>query len=255
MNRYQTACERLYRTIARIIAPDLRYSQRSYEDCLTGLVAPHVRWLDLGCGHQVLPEWRRRQEEALVLGAGCVVGADRDLAALRSHGTIRQLVCSDIGRLPFPAGAFDLVTANMVVEHLDAPEKQLREIGRVLTTGGIFMFHTGNTRGYYILFSRFFPERLKFRLAKVLQSRSSADVYPTHYRANTPAAIRRLAQAAGFEVHEMRSISSSPQTILLPMLLPLELLWIRLTMTRSLQSLRTNLIVSLRKRAGAGAAA
>jgi len=245
--QWRALCDRFYRKSARVIAPRLRYSQESYESALAGLIAPRVRWLDLGCGHQVLPEWRRQQEDALVRSAGVVVGADRDLPAMRSHRTIRDRVCSDIRHLPFAPGCFDLVTANMVVEHLDAPEAQFREIGRVLAPGGTFLLHTGNIFGYYILCSRLLPEGCKGFLARLLQGREAADVYPTHYRANSDATIRRLADAAGLSVHELNHIPSTPQTIPLPILLPFELLWIRLTMTRPLQSLRTNFIVHLRK--------
>lgn len=252
---YQALCNRFYRQSVRVIAPRLRYSQDSYAEALTSVVGPGVRWLDLGCGHQVLPEWRFQQESALVRSAALVIGADRDLAAMRSHRTVQHRVGSDIRRLPFAPGSFDLVTANMVVEHLDAPALQFREICRVLAPGGTFLFHTGNIFGYYILCSRLLPESLKVRLAGILQDREAVDVYPTYYRANSDAAIQRLSQAAGFRVHEVSKIPSTPQTIPLPLLLPFELLWIRMTTTRALQSLRTNLIVTLRKPDAQGAAA
>jgi SAM-dependent methyltransferase len=49
--------------------------------------------------------------------------------------------------LPFAAGSFDLVSANMVLEHLPAPEQVFQEIARVLAPGGKFVFltrHLGN---------------------------------------------------------------------------------------------------------------
>jgi SAM-dependent methyltransferase len=244
---YKAACARFYRSSARRLAPRLRYSQISYEEALAGLVRPGVRWLDLGCGHQVLPPWRGAEEARLVGNAGLVVGVDRDDDAMRKHRSIRRLVGADIGRLPFAPASFDLVTANMVVEHLDCPERQFAEIARVLAPGGAFLFHTGNVYGYYILISRLMPEGWKRGLAQLLQDRASEDVYPTHYRANSRARIRALARAAGLEVQSVGAIPSSPQTELLPPAMLLELLWIRLTMTRPLAGLRTNLIVALRK--------
>lgn len=250
---YRAQCERFYLACRRRLAPNLRYSQDSYEQVLRQLAGPQVRWLDLGCGHQVLPPWRQASEQSLVKAVRLAVGADRDGPAMRSHRTLHRRVCADIGRLPFAAGSFDLVTANMVVEHLDAPENQFREIARVLTPGGAFLFHTGNIFGYYILCSRLLPEFAKEKLARQLQGRVAADVYPTHYRANSPGRIAALADSAGLEVAELLPTPSSPQTILMPMLLPFELMWIRLTMMPRWAGLRTNLIVTLRKPMAAGA--
>lgn len=250
---YRTQCERFYSACRRRLAPQLRYSQDSYEQALRQLVGPDVRWLDLGCGHQVLPPWRQESERLLVEQARLVVGADRDSPAMRSHRSLRLKVCADIRCLPFASASFDLVTANMVVEHLDAPERQFSEIARVLAPGGAFLFHTGNIFGYYILCSRLLPEVAKERLALWLQGRAAADVYPTFYRANSQTQIQQLAGAAGLDLTELVATPSTPQTILLPVLLPFELLWIRLTMTSGLRGLRTNLIVTLRKPRSLGA--
>lgn len=252
---YRSQCERFYGRCRRRLTPGLSYSQSVYEEELRRLALPHTRWLDLGCGHQVLPPWRFASEQALVGGVRLAVGADRDGPAMRSHRSLQRRICADIGRLPFGAGSFDLVTANMVVEHLDAPERQFSEIARVLAPGGAFLFHTGNVLGYYILCSRLLPEFAKEKLARLLQDRAAADVYPTHYRANSTARIQALARETGFESSEILATPSTPQTVLMPWLLPLELAWIRLTMTPRLAGLRTNLIVTLRTPQTSGATA
>ena len=66
------------------VAPGLTYSQDRYESTLNANCMTNLRWLDLGCGHQILPSWRKKQEESLLAEAGLVVGIDYDFYSLRS---------------------------------------------------------------------------------------------------------------------------------------------------------------------------
>jgi len=54
-----------YWSVRSVITPGLRYSQFLYEDTLTEYLRAGAAWLDLGCGHQILPTWRRDQEVQL----------------------------------------------------------------------------------------------------------------------------------------------------------------------------------------------
>src|SRR5579864_6218031 len=108
----------LYWKTERLITPGLRFSQQYYEDELQKLVSSHTRWLDLGCGHQVLPPWRLEAERELVGRAGQVIGIDPDVYSIGMHRTIQDVRVGTSEHLPFPDCSFDLITANMVVEHL-----------------------------------------------------------------------------------------------------------------------------------------
>ena len=238
----------LYRILLRVLAPGLRYSQAAYEGVLFDQVKPDTRWLDLGCGHQILPEWREKQELELAQRASLLVGLDCDLPALQRHPSIRHRARGDISSLPFAGESFDLVTSNMVFEHLEDPEVPLKEIWRALRHDGILIFHTPNTWGYSTMFARMIPAFLKDRLILFLQGRKAEDVFSTYYRINSPHKVKVLARRSGFEVAELMLIPSSGQLVMLPPLLVLELLWIRLTMTPTFKCLRTNMIVALRKR-------
>jgi SAM-dependent methyltransferase len=237
----------IYAKIERSITPGLRYAQYFYEDSLRDALNENPWWLDLGCGHRVLPAWREREEQSLVRAARCVVGFDFDWVSLLKHRSIKIRVRGDISHLPFSDNVFDVVTANMVVEHLDKPAVQFREVLRVLKPGGIFIFHTPNAYGYTTIAARLIPERLKTGLIKVLDGRPSEDVFRTHYRANTEGQICKLAQETGLQVKSIRYVASSAKLAVIFPLAFLELFWIRLLLTRPFRRLRTNLIVTLAK--------
>jgi SAM-dependent methyltransferase len=243
-----SAAESVSNKLQRWIAPGLRYSQASFEDRLREFIPKSERWLDLGCGHRLLSEWRHEAEKELVRSVPLAVGIDADFDAIRRHRTLTSLCLGDISRLPFAAESFDLVTANMVVEHLDDPSTQFAEVGRVLSRGGRFVFHTPNAQSYIIGAARLMPEPLKKTLARVLEGRVAEDVYPTHYLANRRPAIERIAAASGFDVEQIDFVASAPVLGVFPPLAAIELLWIRQLQRRaSLAKYRTTLICVLRK--------
>ena len=238
---------KIYWRMESVIAPGLRYSQDLYEGVLTDQVHRGTRWLDVGCGHQVLSEWRGDRERELVAGCGFVVGADADVPSLRKHRTIEQRVAADVGRLPFATGSFALVTANMVVEHLDRPLAQFQEVSRVLAQDGTFLLHTPHKLGYTTIAAMLVPSFLKKKLISLLQGRREDDVFSTFYRANTRKEIASLAARSGFRVISVRMLVTSAEFAWIPPLAVLELIWIRLLMSRTLAPLRTNIIAVLQK--------
>jgi ubiquinone/menaquinone biosynthesis C-methylase UbiE len=230
-----------YWRLERAITPGLRSSQDTYARLVKAHVTPGTRWLDIGCGHQFWPEWIPGQEETARRAALCV-GLDPDFDSIRQHAAIRRRV---VGLdLPFADGTFTLVTANMVFEHLEAPLEVLRDIRRVLTPGGVCIFHTTNAAYWQTVVSGWVPQPLKNLLVRLSEGRVAADVYPTHYRINTEAAVRRIVQDAGFDARDviMLNTSNAGRILLLGPLVVLELLWLRLTQQARLRRHRTNII-------------
>ncbi len=238
---------KIYRVLENTITPGLRYSHGFYEDYLRKYVNTGTRWLDLGCGHEVLPRWRREEEIRLVGLCDQIVGLDADLWSLRRHSSIVHRVCANVNNLPFKDGVFNLVTANMVVEHFDDPGRALKEVSRVLRPGGIFMFHTPNAYGYGTILGRLVPEWLKGGMIRLLQGRREQDVFRTFYRINSPKRISLIGSEVGFEVLEIRMLTSTANFVNIPPLAALELLWIRLLRTDSFKRFRQNMLVVLRK--------
>jgi ubiquinone/menaquinone biosynthesis C-methylase UbiE len=241
------ACFRFSRAMQRVLVPQLRYSQSTYEEELKQTVAGAGRWLDLGCGHQLLPAWRQQHEQALIDSATICVGLDYDELSLIKHHSIRLRIRGDISRLPFKAQTFDVVTSNMVFEHLQEPQLQLEEIYRILKPGGRLLFHTPNASSYGPTLARVLPEPIKRRLAGMLQARAEEDIFPAYYRINTRQQIGQAAQEAGFRLESLTHIVSTPIMALIPPLALLELLYLRFLMTRFGVSGRPNIIARLQR--------
>ena len=236
-----------YWTLRSVLAPTLRFCQYVYEDVLFENVKPDSRWLDLGCGHHVLPTWRATAERRLVGNCGLIVGLDYDFLSLRRHPTVSCRVRGDVTRLPFADRSFDLVTANMVVEHLDQPADQFREVHRVLRPGGRFIFHTPNAHSYFVAMRRLTPPKLKDGLVRLLDGRAPEDVFPVRYKANSRGKIDRYARLTGFNVLKTKMVASDAIFAVIPPLAALELLWIRILMTKPMRAFRTNIIAILER--------
>lgn len=230
-----------------IIAPKLQYSQNIYEDVLNKYSSSQNTWLDLGCGHSLLSPWRLEEEKALVQVPRFLVGFDYDQMSLRNHKTIHDKVRGDISVLPFKDNSFDLITANMVFEHLQLPEKQILEIRRILKPNGLLIFHTPNTKGYSTIIARLIPEKIKSKFIYILQGRKEEDVFQTFYRINSISRIENFARLGGLEPEKFKLICSTPLLIIIPPIAAIELLWIRLLMTKPFRKLRTNIIAILKK--------
>jgi ubiquinone/menaquinone biosynthesis C-methylase UbiE len=248
----RTKLFQVYWKLRSVIAPNLTHAQHLYEEVLGSHIKPGTKWLDLGCGHQVLPFWRAAEEQKLVARCAQIVGMDYDLPSLQKHRSVSQLVRGHIDTLPFKDNHFDLVTANMVVEHLANPALQFSEIHRVLKPGGVFLFHTPNALGYPTVINRMVPEQLKHKLIYILDGRKEDDVFETHYAANTRAQISALSESTGFEVALLRfAASDAVFALIAPVAIP-ELIYLRLLMTERFKKWRTNIITVLRKEPAKG---
>lgn len=237
-----------YEDMKKLLAPGLRYSQDIYEEVVNDYVTEDTTWLDAGCGWHLLPPWKLEAEHALVGRARAVFGVDGDESALRKHRTLHMLAVSDLEHLPLDAESVNLITCNVVVEHLRRPHLVFAEFARVLQRGGRAIVHTPNVYSHFVLAARCLPRPLKLRLESRLSGRSAADIYPAHYRANSPRRLRALMARAGLHEEFSRLIASEAATKgAHPLVAALELALIRLTLYSRFKALRTGIIASFVK--------
>lgn len=218
--------EQFYARTLRRLVPDAEHQQSSYFRLLRDFVRPGITWLDAGCGHTLVPEWMkgaRELEESFLNAARAVVGCDADTASLSAHRKIRRVACN-VEELCFREGVFDLVTCNVVAEHLEHPDRAFVEFLRVLKAGGRLVIHTPNLWHWATVASLLTPHWFHERAVKFLDGRETQDVFPTRYRANTARALRRKLRWAGFTDVMIHFVPGRPRLIGLGPLLYMECL-------------------------------
>lgn len=205
-----------YDRMRRAIIPHVDFHQNHFARRLNTCVGNSVDWLDLGAGTKLHDGYGVPTSEELASRARFLVGADPVCTHLSRNKTLSAAVGAVGDSLPFADRSFDIVSANMVVEHLESPRSVFCEVHRVLKPGGMFIFVTPNlnhpaVRAAKMLLSR----RARTDLAVKVEHRASEHVFPTFYRANTPRAIYSLAKTVGFnsahvEIHRNIPFFQSP---------------------------------------------
>ena len=125
-----------------------------------------ARALDLGSGtgFPLLELAERLGPAARVVGVDPWRAAHARADAKRRAWPVPQahLVRADGARLPFPAGAFELVVSNLGVNNFADPEAALAECRRVLAPGGVLALATNLQAHFlelYAVFDRVLEER------------------------------------------------------------------------------------------------
>jgi SAM-dependent methyltransferase len=222
------------------------HSQMDYREVLDRMIEPGCRWLDVGCGCTILPEWVQGSiafQRDLI--SRCEHAHGCDPVDDRPHKAGLKKYVGDCSLLPYSSAFFDVVTANMVAEHVENPMLFACEVHRVLAPGGKFIFHTPNYWNPAVLTASLLPNRLVRRVASYLDGRPHEDIFPTYYRMNTRGAIESLP---GFEIVEMRCIPTQPIFARAPILRNLESLMIRNATSAIFKELQPVWIVVLQKR-------
>jgi ubiquinone/menaquinone biosynthesis C-methylase UbiE len=194
-----------YRRVYPKLIPDVPFHQDAYANLLEQIITSETRWLDGGCGHQIA-DINPEKQKALVQRAKIVVGCDLFLSSLEKHRSIHKLVLGRLDCLPFADRSFNLVTLNMVVEHLTKPEVVFTEIARILEPGGKLVLLTPNKKGYFVRLNRIgnvvLPEKMRHAIVGYLEGRDSDDIFPTVYCANTQDELRTLFTSVGMQPNQ-----------------------------------------------------
>jgi ubiquinone/menaquinone biosynthesis C-methylase UbiE len=242
--------------LQRRILPHLRWNQEIWGETIRQYLTHPVRWLDAGCGWHLLARNLDPLENELVSLARIVVGVDLDLCHLRKHANISRRICASLDSLPFSDASFDLVTCNMVVEHMPAPFVPFQEMSRVLAPGGTLLVHTPNTRNYLvfanILAKKLLPRSMILKL--IHDSRPEDEVYPTYYRANNARALRNLGESVNLQPESVRFLTHpQPYSRFFAPAAFFELLLMRATMTRPFDRFGATIVMVFRKQANKSA--
>ena len=160
---------------------------------LDAALRPGAAVLDAGCGRTTRLRFYRDRIERLV-------GVDADEPAGRENPSVDEFVHANLDeRLPFDDASFDLVYANFVVEHLDDPAAAFADWRRLLRPDGQVVIVTSNRASPAMALGARLPNRVRLGIKRRGAGAAEKDVYPTRYRANTPAALAEATGAGGLE--------------------------------------------------------
>ena|SRR5437763_10581724 len=173
---------------AELTPPDWE-RRRSF---LLSSVRANDRVLDLGCGDGAFT--------SVLAGAGAVtIGAEVAEAALararERHPSLEFRLVGVEAPLPFEDGAFDLVWASEVIEHVADTARWLSEVRRVLAPGGRLLLTT--------------PSHGRLRLALGGVERFSPPL-GDHLHLYTKGALRSLLEEFGFGAVQVRTAAGRP---------------------------------------------
>ena len=204
-------------------------------------VPPGSVVLDAGCGRGRTFLYRRR------LPSVRVVGLDLSPHA-RDNPNVDSQVTGTLEALPFPDASFDAVLCTHVAEHLACPEAAFNEMARVLRPGGRLLLLTPNRRHYVPLLARLLPMRLHAALNR-RRGLNERDAFPTLYRANTAADLRRLVRGAGLSLERLEAFETEPEYLAFhPLPYAAGVVYERaVNRFRALTALRVNLLLVARK--------
>lgn len=160
-------------------------------------VRPGDRVLDACCGTGDLAIAARRH------GAADVVGLDfseQMLERARRKAPEIDWVPGDALALPFADASFDAATVGFGIRNVDDLEAGLRELRRVLRTGGrLAILEITTPRGVLAPFYRVWFDRVVPLLGRVLPGGAAYTYLPASVRRfPVPEELERLLEAAGF---------------------------------------------------------
>ena len=176
-----------------------------------------ARLLDLGTHRG---EFTMRVAERL--GATSVRGVE----LLEGHAVVARSRGIDVCRadldegMPFEDGAFDVVHANQVIEHVRRTDTFLREIRRVLAPDGLACISTNNLSSWHNVFSltlglqpmpmHVSDEVILGNPLNPLHEKPHEDIGRTHLRLFTGRALTELCARHGLELVSLRSAGYYP---------------------------------------------
>jgi 2-polyprenyl-3-methyl-5-hydroxy-6-metoxy-1,4-benzoquinol methylase len=160
-----------------------------YEALLDAVVTPQTIWLDVGCGRNLSPG---NTATARRLADRCskLVGIDPS-DNIDDNPFVHERLKMPIEDHP-PGRAYKLITLRMVAEHVEAPEAVARQLAGLLLPGGRIVIYTVGGYSPSVLVAASTPLSVHHVVKRLLWRTEERDTFPTVYRMNTRAALRRL---------------------------------------------------------------
>ncbi|MFN3167562.1 MAG: methyltransferase domain-containing protein [Phycisphaeraceae bacterium] len=155
--------------------------------------------LDIGCGEGI--GRNRQMQRELRKVAGTYWGVEPDTEVELEPGLFDRVEHALLEDAGLPDNSVDVAYSFMVMEHVQDPDGFLKELGRILKPGGVFVFATPN-KHHLFGFLAYWTDKLgiaDFILGLIHKKDTLEHHYPLAYKINTAGQIRARAKAAGLE--------------------------------------------------------
>ena len=152
--------------------------------------------LDYGAGRGAWyvdgPALYSRAVRALKPDVKFMIACDVDAAVL-SNTSVHEAFLIEDGKVPLASSSIDILIADYVLEHIDDPPLFFSEVTRLLKPGGVFCARTPHALNYISIAARVIRNSRHAKILRLVQpNRKEMDVFPTNYKLNTHAAIRKF---------------------------------------------------------------
>ncbi len=201
---------------SQLIKNNLNYSLRTVGDMALKRRARRIiesldlkdgdKILEVGCGNGYYLSLLNRLGLKLKL-----VGIDKDALALKDAAKFIgdkkvKLILADASKIPFANESFDKVVMSEVIEHVQDEKGALREVIRVLKTGGVLTLTTCN------ITYPFFWDPLNWTLQHLfnthIQAGFWAGIWNQHTRLYEKHEIEKLIKQSGFKIEISQALTS-----------------------------------------------
>jgi 2-polyprenyl-3-methyl-5-hydroxy-6-metoxy-1,4-benzoquinol methylase len=172
------------------------YFERPRTEILPFLPAHCRRLLDVGCGVGEFGALVKQTREIEVWGIEPVKSAAEKASTKLNH-VINGVFDSEIG---LPAGSFDCVVFNDVLEHMVEPEQALRYARALLAPAGAVVASIPNIRYFAVLSQLVFRAQWEYQDSGVLDK--------THLRFFTKSSIVKMFESEGYSVASICGINA-----------------------------------------------
>jgi SAM-dependent methyltransferase len=187
---------------------------------VNAVLPPDAVVVDLGAGRGKFledPAGFRRWLHDLKPRCARMIGLDVDPAVRHNTALHESHVINPSGRFPLADASVDVLVSDWTFEHVTDPAHTAAEIDRVLRPGGWLCARTPRKWGAVGIPTMLVPNRLHTAVLRRLQpGKRSRDTFPTAYRLNSHAALRRWFPVERFAHHvyaydaEPSYVGSSP---------------------------------------------
>jgi 2-polyprenyl-6-hydroxyphenyl methylase/3-demethylubiquinone-9 3-methyltransferase len=167
----------------------------------TGTKGP-MRLLDIGCGAGFLTNgiarvWKNSGLEGEIFGVDL---SEESMNVARARDTTRSVryLKMSAEALDFEDQSFDAVFAMDFLEHVEKPERVIREVARLLKPGGKFFFHTFNRNCLSTL--------VVIKGVEWFVKNTPDEMHVSHLFIK-PAELEKYCQESGLRVVEMRGVA------------------------------------------------